>query len=113
MVPDFHVYLTEFPSLVFSSMLKQGKLLKSAACKSGEQGDVVIKVYRKPPPGALGSLDLESELQAIYERLVLIRDNLTLYEVRLTGIVPTRRCCVRVFRGFQLVYVGAGRCFQI
>jgi hypothetical protein len=81
--PDLHVYLQEFPQLVFSAPLKQGKLLKSALCKSGEHGDAVIKVYRKPPPGALGPVDLEAQLRVIYERLVLIREHLTLYEVRM------------------------------
>lgn len=79
--PDLHVYLTEFPSLVYSSMLKPGKLLKTAVCKSGEQGDCVFKVYRKPAPGTLIGVDLEPQLFMIQQRLTLIRDHLTLNEV--------------------------------
>lgn len=35
--PDLHVYIQEFPYLVFSSVLKPGKFLKAAVCKSGAQ----------------------------------------------------------------------------
>ncbi len=48
--PDLHVYLQEFPQMVFSSVMKQGKFIKTASCKSGEQGQCVIKVCRPRHP---------------------------------------------------------------
>ena len=94
--PDLHVYLQEYPFLVFGGVLKGGKFLKSALFKSGEQGEGVIKVYRKPPAGTLGSVDLEAELKRISDRLSLIRGYLTLYEVRVVLLLFLSRnpCCV-------------------
>ncbi len=90
--PDFHVYLQEYPFLVYSGLLKGGKFLKSALFRSGEQGDGVIKVYRKPPPGTLAGVDVEAELKRISERLALIRGYLTLYEARTAALCLPWSC---------------------
>lgn len=46
------------------------------------QGDCVIKVFRKPAAGTLGPLDLDAEIKAVIDKLALVRDCLSLAEVR-------------------------------
>lgn len=102
--PDLHVYLQEFPFLVFTSSLKAGKQLKTSLCSSPDHGPCVIKVYRKPPPGALGTLDVDAELRLIADRLALMRDHLSLVEVR-RGSGAGRSVSMRACLSARCVFV--------
>ncbi len=106
---DLHVYLQEMPQLVFQSVIRPGKFLKTVVCKSVEQGACIVKVYRKPGEGV--NPDLEAELAIIGERLHNLRQRLTLVEVcvhagpLLSRTCHRRPCC----RGDFVVYCVSSR----
>ena len=86
---DPHVYLQELPQLVFSSLVRPGKFLKTVVCKSVEQGPCVVKIYRKPGEGSGASAaEVEASLLRIADRLNLLRQCLNLNEVR-----ACMQCC--------------------
>ena len=81
---DPHVYLQELPQLVFSSLVRPGKFLKTVVCKSVEQGPCVVKIYRKPADASpAAAAELEAALARISNRLSLLRLRFNLNEVRL------------------------------